>query len=287
MKGWPEIASAKLAGEPQRPLGGRDKGLDARWLLRGAAGRGDLGPCAGSTGTTAGTGRTRLRRHRRPDPLRISACTGSTHRLGHRRPGRESVYATSAHAAAGRPTRWTLAGGRPGAARRRARRASSSTAGSSYGPKDTSFVGGTAGSLTSDGPDLGAQQVTLTNGPRASARAGSRGKWFNDGFRGNLGELICAIEEGREPSNGAREQPRESSRWPFRPRCARGITRREVAVGAARRLGAEAPETLRFPDRKSVDFGCPHVVSVTLQNAAARRVQPACHRQPLDHRVES
>ena len=32
-----------------------------------------------------------------------------------------------------------------------------------------------------------------------------RGQWFDDGFRGTMGELMCAIEENREPLNGARE----------------------------------------------------------------------------------
>jgi predicted dehydrogenase len=34
------------------------------------------------------------------------------------------------------------------------------------------------------------------------------GKWFNDGFRGAMGELLCAIEENREPSNSARDNLR-------------------------------------------------------------------------------
>ena len=31
------------------------------------------------------------------------------------------------------------------------------------------------------------------------------GGWFPDGFHGSMGELLCAIEEGREPLNNARE----------------------------------------------------------------------------------
>jgi hypothetical protein len=31
------------------------------------------------------------------------------------------------------------------------------------------------------------------------------GQWFDDGFAGTMGELICAIEDDREPLNGARE----------------------------------------------------------------------------------
>ena len=30
------------------------------------------------------------------------------------------------------------------------------------------------------------------------------GEWFNDGFRGTMGELLCAIAEDREPFNSAR-----------------------------------------------------------------------------------
>ena len=36
------------------------------------------------------------------------------------------------------------------------------------------------------------------------ARPELRGTWFNDGFAGTMGELLCAIEEGREPLNSAR-----------------------------------------------------------------------------------
>jgi predicted dehydrogenase len=34
------------------------------------------------------------------------------------------------------------------------------------------------------------------------------GRWFNDGFRGAMGELLCAIEEDREPSNSAADNLR-------------------------------------------------------------------------------
>ena len=30
------------------------------------------------------------------------------------------------------------------------------------------------------------------------------GVWFDDGFAGAMGELLCAIEEDREPENSAR-----------------------------------------------------------------------------------
>lgn len=73
-----------------------------------------------------------------------------------------------------------------------------------HGPRDTTYIAGTSGSLASDGPDLGTQTVTLTT---AAGRASPKltGTWFNDGFRGAMGELLVAIEEEREPLNGARE----------------------------------------------------------------------------------
>lgn len=101
------------------------------------------------------------------------------------------------------------------------------------GPRDTTFVGGTGGSLMSDGPDLGRQAVTLTT-PEGIARPRLEGQWFNDGFRGTMGELLCAIEEGREPSNGARENL-DSLALAFAAVRSR-ITGREVEVGTARRL---------------------------------------------------
>lgn len=72
-----------------------------------------------------------------------------------------------------------------------------------FGPRCTTFIGGTEGSLASDGPDLGLQQVTLTTS-EGYARPKLVGAWFNDGFRGAMGELLCAIEDEREPANSAR-----------------------------------------------------------------------------------
>lgn len=75
--------------------------------------------------------------------------------------------------------------------------------GASHGALDTTYVAGTEGSLTSMGPDLSVQSVTLTT-LQGVARPQLKGQWFNDGFRGAMGELLCAIEEDREPSNSAR-----------------------------------------------------------------------------------
>ncbi len=72
-----------------------------------------------------------------------------------------------------------------------------------HGPRDTTNIVGTLGSLRSEGPDLGQQTVTLTT---AEGRCSPvlRGTWFNDGFRGTMGALLVAIEDGTEPANGAR-----------------------------------------------------------------------------------
>ena len=72
-----------------------------------------------------------------------------------------------------------------------------------HGSQDRTFVSGTKGTLTSVGPDLGTQSVTLYNEAGAASPA-LTGTWFNDGFKGTMGELLCAIEEGREPRNSAR-----------------------------------------------------------------------------------
>ncbi|MDA4844966.1 Gfo/Idh/MocA family protein [Hoeflea poritis] len=71
-----------------------------------------------------------------------------------------------------------------------------------FGPQDATYIAGTKGSLSSAGPDLGRQRVTLTTGA-GRAEPELEGQWFNDGFRGAMGELLCAIEEGRAPLNAA------------------------------------------------------------------------------------
>lgn len=76
-----------------------------------------------------------------------------------------------------------------------------------FGPRDKSFISGSAGSLQSDGPDLGTQQVTLTTA-QGRAMPKLQGSWFNDGFRGAMGALLVAIEDDAEPINSARRNLR-------------------------------------------------------------------------------
>src|SRR5262249_8411979 len=71
-----------------------------------------------------------------------------------------------------------------------------------FGPEDRTYIAGTKGSLASIGPNLGDQKVTLAT-EAGVAMPTLSGSWFNDGFRGAMGELICAIEDNREPLKGA------------------------------------------------------------------------------------
>jgi predicted dehydrogenase len=74
---------------------------------------------------------------------------------------------------------------------------------SQFGPYDHVYIAGTHGTLRSFGPTVNRQTVELTRegGTFSPALVGS---WFPDGFHGTMGELLCAIEERREPSNSAR-----------------------------------------------------------------------------------
>jgi hypothetical protein len=72
-----------------------------------------------------------------------------------------------------------------------------------FGGQDSIFAAGSLGTAFSSGPDLNEQQPTLAT---AAGLALPRltGAWFPDGFHGTMGELLRAIEEKREPDNGAR-----------------------------------------------------------------------------------
>lgn len=102
-----------------------------------------------------------------------------------------------------------------------------------FGPKDSTYIGGTKGSITSSGPDLGQQAVTLVT-ERGLAGPKLIGTWFNDGFRGAMGELLCAIEEDREPLNNAADNLKSLALTFAAIKSARdGV---EVEVGTVRSL---------------------------------------------------
>jgi predicted dehydrogenase len=70
------------------------------------------------------------------------------------------------------------------------------------GARETCTVVGTAGTLHAAGDICGISEVELHTA-QGIARAKLDGAWFPDGFRGAMGELMCAIEEQREPENSA------------------------------------------------------------------------------------
>lgn len=73
-----------------------------------------------------------------------------------------------------------------------------------FGPSDRTYIAGTAGSLTSIGPNLGEQSVEVFT-EAGVGRPVLSGTWFNDGFHGAMAELMCAIEQKRAPLNSARD----------------------------------------------------------------------------------
>lgn len=72
-----------------------------------------------------------------------------------------------------------------------------------FSPAESVIVTGTKGTFRSSGPVCGNDDITLTT-ESGEAKVELKGAWFNDGFAGTMGELLCAIEEDREPANAAR-----------------------------------------------------------------------------------
>ncbi len=76
------------------------------------------------------------------------------------------------------------------------------------GEEDMTTVVGTKGTLRSRGPGLNEQpqmEVYLEDG---QVTVPLEGCWFDNGFQGTMGELLCAIEENREPYHSARNNLR-------------------------------------------------------------------------------
>lgn len=74
---------------------------------------------------------------------------------------------------------------------------------SRFGAQEAISITGSAGTIQMQGKLFTAHDLTLFT-KRGFAKPKLQGKWFNDGFRGAMGELLCAIEQDREPSNSAR-----------------------------------------------------------------------------------
>ncbi|MEM9435684.1 MAG: Gfo/Idh/MocA family oxidoreductase [Pseudomonadota bacterium] len=102
-----------------------------------------------------------------------------------------------------------------------------------YGSVDDTTVTGTKGTLRATGPDLNTQSVTLTTAAGTETPQ-LEGQWFDDGFRGTMNELMCAIEEDRTPENNAHDNLL-SLALTFAAVASRHEGR-EVKVGEVRRL---------------------------------------------------
>ena len=76
------------------------------------------------------------------------------------------------------------------------------------GEEDVTTVVGTKGTLRSRGPGLNDQPMMEVHLEEGSVIAPLKGSWFESGFQGTMGELLCAIEDGREPSHGAKDNLR-------------------------------------------------------------------------------
>lgn len=72
-----------------------------------------------------------------------------------------------------------------------------------HGQRDTTTLVGSKGTLRSEGPTLSQQSVTLYT-EQGEAIPDLEGTWFKQGFHGAMAELLCAIDEDREPTNSAR-----------------------------------------------------------------------------------
>jgi predicted dehydrogenase len=102
-----------------------------------------------------------------------------------------------------------------------------------FGKEDRTFIAGTEGTILSIGPDSRHQSLALHTAA-GQVLPDLEGCWFPDGFHGTMGELLCAIEENREPSNGARNNLR-SLELCFAA-VASAENRRPVVPGTVRKL---------------------------------------------------
>ncbi|MBA3943009.1 MAG: Gfo/Idh/MocA family oxidoreductase [Herpetosiphonaceae bacterium] len=76
-----------------------------------------------------------------------------------------------------------------------------------HGQQDRTFLAGTQGSAVSVGPSLSEQAITLHTAS-GYCHPPLQGTWFRDGFHGTMAELLCAIEEGRDPITSPQENLR-------------------------------------------------------------------------------
>jgi predicted dehydrogenase len=71
------------------------------------------------------------------------------------------------------------------------------------GEEDSTTVTGTQGTLRSRGTGLNKHPEVELFLEAGQAVAPLNGCWFDNGFKGTMAELLCAIDEDREPYNSA------------------------------------------------------------------------------------
>ncbi|HSJ66092.1 MAG TPA: Gfo/Idh/MocA family oxidoreductase [Anditalea sp.] len=71
------------------------------------------------------------------------------------------------------------------------------------GEEDVTTIIGTKGTLRSKGPGFNDQPIMEVFTEEGEVSVQLEGCWFDNGFQGTMGELLCAIEEDREPTNSA------------------------------------------------------------------------------------
>jgi predicted dehydrogenase len=76
-----------------------------------------------------------------------------------------------------------------------------------HGQEDRTVICGSRGTLRSFGPNL-SEQTVVVHTAAGQASPVLEGTWFTHGFQGAMSELLCAIEERREPLHDARENLR-------------------------------------------------------------------------------
>ena len=75
------------------------------------------------------------------------------------------------------------------------------------GSWDRTLITGSQGIIRSAGRKLASQQIEIITA-EGSVSPQLDGTWFPDGFHGTMGELLCAIEEKRQPTHNARNNLR-------------------------------------------------------------------------------
>lgn len=102
-----------------------------------------------------------------------------------------------------------------------------------FGQVDRTLLAGSNGTLESTGPSLSEQRLRLITS-QGTAAPELTGTWFENGFQGTMCELLCAIEEGREPENSARNNVRTLSLC-FAALCSANLGQ-PVVPGTVRKL---------------------------------------------------